>query len=359
MRFVWEPRFTMKASLSGTALAALLAFFSLLALASPGSSQCPGGGPPPPPPGPNPSIDGSRPNAPAPAPSIPAAGAPTTPSPAAPGPASPTTPGPRAPAGITLPGVGVRAAAPAITAPYLPIERGPTSQDRLLLDWHYPVYVSESERLWEETGEISTFARGGALSREEAFRFIAGDDPRPLLVLRECTSCNGTDWALLQREESNEKTLLLARWFHCVKLPPHVLHQQHALRKLFPEEDPPHLFLSSRDGSNLVALEGDQSRTELWHGMQRVLREEYRKDPNRALRGIVDLLARYDRLDALEQVKLALIEREVERRGPEAPKLRRLHKDLEGIRQEKDELFRREAALLDLELRREAAPSQD
>ncbi|MHC4894906.1 MAG: hypothetical protein ACYTFV_16500 [Planctomycetota bacterium] len=31
-----------------------------------------------------------------------------------------------------------------------------------------------------------------ALSRSDALEYIAGEDPRPLLVLRECVTCNGT-----------------------------------------------------------------------------------------------------------------------------------------------------------------------
>ena len=64
-----------------------------------------------------------------------------------------------------------------------------------------------------------------ALSREDAFKVIAGNDPRPLLVLRECKVCNGTDDALLKGGIDNERTFLLSRWFHCVKLPVDVLEE--------------------------------------------------------------------------------------------------------------------------------------
>lgn len=40
---------------------------------------------------------------------------------------------------------------------------------------------------------------------------IAGDDSRPLLILRGYKVCNGTDDALLNGGIDNEKTLLLGR----------------------------------------------------------------------------------------------------------------------------------------------------
>ena len=48
-----------------------------------------------------------------------------------------------------------------------------------------------------------------ALTREAAFKVIAGDDPRPLLVLRECKVCNGP-MMLCSRAVDNEKTFLLS-----------------------------------------------------------------------------------------------------------------------------------------------------
>ena len=66
-----------------------------------------------------------------------------------------------------------------------------------------------------------------ALSREEAVKKIAGTDPRPLLVVRECNLCRGANHALLSHKLDNERTLLLTQWFHCVKLRPNVLDKNH------------------------------------------------------------------------------------------------------------------------------------
>ena len=87
----------------------------------------------------------------------------------------------------------------------------------------------------EERPNFGTVARPlrHALSSETVFRTLAGTDPRPLLVLRECAFCNGTDDALLSKGADNERTFLLSTWFHCVKLPVDVLKPDHPYYELF------------------------------------------------------------------------------------------------------------------------------
>jgi hypothetical protein len=76
--------------------------------------------------------------------------------------------------------------------------------------WDYPVY--EPPKQDKEGRTVAKVARQ-ALPADKALAFIAGDDPRPLLVMRECKVCNGTDDALLSRGNiDNEKTILLSRW---------------------------------------------------------------------------------------------------------------------------------------------------
>ena len=241
------------------------------------------------------------------------------------------------------------------------IERQRTSKTRLKLKWDFPVYKTEAEIALENnpnpTGTVGTVVHS-ALPREKAFYEIAGDDPRPLLVLRECQYCNGTDDALLSRTNSNEKTLLMSQWFHCVKLPNHVLEADHSFRELFGEKDPPHLFVCSRDGSNLVPLRGDQSRTELWDAMLSVLEIEYRKDPEKAVREITKLLAEYDHLDSMEDWKEEQIDAEIERKGPKSNKLKKLRKQLEDLKRQKAKALEREKKWQDLGLIRETGGTQ-
>ena len=71
-----------------------------------------------------------------------------------------------------------------------------------------------------------------------ACELVTDGDKRPVLILRECDKCKGTDHALLSRTLDNEQTVLLAHWFRCVKLPPNVLlTSDHPFYNLFKREE--------------------------------------------------------------------------------------------------------------------------
>ncbi len=233
------------------------------------------------------------------------------------------------------------------------VTRGPSSRTLLSLAWIYPVYAREAH----STGPTRTKARARSLSYEEAFDFIAGDDPRPLLVLRECKVCNDTDDALLSRGVDNEKTFLLSRWFHCVKLPPDVLGEDHAFRNLFAASDPEHLFLSTRDGSLRTPLESQRSRTELWSSMLEVLAAEYVQSPGASMKQLQSTL---DKLDLTDERILQLedrIEELLETAGPGSSKLARVRKELDRARKEREELLAAVTRASELRLKRPAAPA--
>ncbi len=178
----------------------------------------------------------------------------------------------------------------------MPVEqpRGQSAKDLLKIDWQYPMHVIE-----EKAGEGSAAKQARrALSSEAAFASLAGQDPRPLLVLRECLVCNGTDDALLSKGADNERTFLLSTWFHCVKLPVDVLQKDHPYFELFDHENPEHLFVSLPDGSVKVKLEGQTSRTELWDAMGQVLAAAYKSDPQPVVKLVQKSLDRMDVLDS-------------------------------------------------------------
>ena len=231
--------------------------------------------------------------------------------------------------------------------------RGPSSRKVLAIQWTYPVFTAEADG---DGGRTSAVAARKALSPDEAYALLAGDDPRPLLVLRECLHCNGTDDALLTRQADNERTMLLTRWFRCIKLPPAVTEDEdHPVSALFAGEDPPHLFVAQRDGAGRIDLKGDQSRTELWGAMNAALAVAYdkvdrRKGPKRPLG---DLVKHLDELDALDE-ELLLTERrledEIEDDGPDGRKAKKLFGELADLKKEREELFAElvEAAALEL-----------
>jgi hypothetical protein len=218
---------------------------------------------------------------------------------------------------------------PAGLGPITPSTRphGATTQSLLRIQWDYPVYAGGPS-----TSDGALSARKGALPAEEALRFVAGDDPRPLLVVRECAVCNRTDRALLSPGVDNERTILLSRWFHCVKLPVDVRAHEHALHALFPRDDAEHLFVSAADGSGRVALEAATSRTQLWAAMSATLARAYAVDPAPACRQLATLVENFDLLDqklvALQMQK----SRGMESGKLDAAELRKLDEAIEALR---------------------------
>jgi len=231
------------------------------------------------------------------------------------------------------------------------IVRGPSAKTLLKLTWEYPVYEAP-----EEVAEGPTFEakRRAALPAAEALAYIAKDDRRPLLVLRECKVCNGTDDALLSRGNvDNEKTFLLSRWFHCVKLPVDVLQKDHPFHGLFRDTDPEHMFMCAADGSERIPMESERSRTELWDSMTKVLAATYAKEPDPEVRKMEKAINRFDLVDGtiagLEQRKDEILEEE----GPDSRKLKKLEAELLEARKERDGLFRAiDQATVELKLKK-------
>lgn len=224
------------------------------------------------------------------------------------------------------------------------------------MKWEYPVYTAPAVKT---EGSVAKRAKR-ALSREEAVRYICGDDPRPLLVLRECKVCNGTDDALLKGGAGNETTFLLARWFHCVKLPVDVMEETHPFHNMFKEEKLEHLFICSPDGTNHSALQSETSRSELWDSMRDMLAKEYKKKASRSLKNIAKLLNDMDVADArLNQLKLTEEEILV-KDGPGSRKLAKVAKKIAKAELKQQKLHDEFAKESILELRRpKADPSMD
>jgi hypothetical protein len=230
----------------------------------------------------------------------------------------------------------------------------------LKLTWDYPVYAATEGPRSDGT---AVKARRSALALEEALKVLAGSDPRPLLVLRECQVCNKTDDALLTPGVDNEKTLIYTRWFHCVKLPVDVAEEDHPFHALFPTPDSEHLFVSLADGSSRIPLESQTSRTELWASMDRVLSAAYAVSPTEALKGVVKHI---DRIDALHH-KIAGLEDKrsvlIEKPRVDPARVKEVQDDIDAAR----ELIAAERAAIEelsrLELRtasqaKDAAPAK-
>jgi hypothetical protein len=209
--------------------------------------------------------------------------------------------------------------------------RGPTSRFELKLGWDCPTDVQEKSK----DGRTTATQARRALPLAEAYAAIAGEDRRPLLVLRECFTCNGTDDALMTRQEDNERTLLMSRWFHCVKLPPDVLEEDHPFHALFADDAPGHLFLAQASGERRKDLTGQQSRTELWKLMEAALDAAYVSDPDAALDGLLDQLDRFDALDSEIVALEDRLDNLIEKGDADSGKARKLRKELDQLGTEK------------------------
>jgi len=215
--------------------------------------------------------------------------------------------------------------------PYVTTPRGPTSRFELKLGWDYPTHGDVKA----EAGRTTATQARRALPLAEAYAAIAGEDRRPLLVLRECFTCNGTDDALMTRQEDNERTLLMSRWFHCVKLPPDVLEEDHPFHALFADDAPGHLFLAQANGEGRQDLSGQQSRTELWKLMEAALDAAYLSDPDAALDGLLDQLDRFDSIDSEIVTIKDRLDGLIEKGDADSGKARKLRKELEQLEADK------------------------
>jgi hypothetical protein len=165
------------------------------------------------------------------------------------------------------------------------------------------------------------------------------DDPRPLLVLREFGSFDDPDNETLSRKLYSETAVTLSHWFRCVRLPHHVEEADHPFYNLFAAKRPPQLFLASPDGAEIWPFDHQDSAARLEKLMAQVLDASYEEPPSRRCDDLVDLLTKFDRLDAevlrlKEELDLA-----IEDDGPRGVAARKLTKKLGRAEAEMAELL--------------------
>ena len=218
------------------------------------------------------------------------------------------------------------------TSPPAVATRGEGARKLMDLRWTYPVHRPASAPAPEHGTGVE--APREALPRERALAALVAGDPRPLLVLRECAVCNKTDDALLSRNENNERTLILARWFHCVKLPVDVVESDHPFHALFPSNEAEHLFVSAVDGSAKQPLESDTSRVDLWSAMERTLAQSYEIDPGKAVKQVLHGLDRIDQLERKIQELEARKGELMETPRVDVSRVRKLQGEIDDLRKE-------------------------
>ncbi|MEC7583246.1 MAG: hypothetical protein VYE77_02930 [Planctomycetota bacterium] len=217
---------------------------------------------------------------------------------------------------------------------------GATSKRLLDIDWDYPVYVPAEV---QAEGLTAALPVRRALSFDEAMSEITGDDTRPVLVLRECLTCRGTDMALLSCQVANERTMLLTDWFHCIKLPATVSAKTHPFHALFPDDS--HLFLAQADGEQLVRFDGKQSQQTLWHAMNKVLKANYKASAERNVKDLLKLLAQFDVVDERRQRLQRELDEELDANGPRSSRFGKLKREFDSVTEDREELLAQEKQL--------------
>lgn len=186
------------------------------------------------------------------------------------------------------------------------------------------------------------------LTVEEAIRALRKDDPRPLLILRECDGCKNQEGDLLKRTLEDERFLLAMPWFHCVRLDKEAHLPEHPYNQLFQGSIPPHVVVASCDGERIVNV-SRAGQKEIWQAMQKVLRVSYKKSASTAMRGLTKILETYDALDEREAELLDQLKVKEERgKTQRADKIREELIDLAADRQK---VIEKEEKLYDLGLK--------
>jgi hypothetical protein len=231
--------------------------------------------------------------------------------------------------------------------------RGATARHRLRVDWLHPV---------PPEGQGKGTSAAGPLPLADALRVLWEDDDRPLLVMRECMLCRGSDAALFDASVQNDRAVLLTKWFRVVRLPANVSEPGHPFYNVFaayPAQGPsPHFFLLANPGAQPVQFTGMQTPSSLWRGMTTVLEQRYGKDPQKAVKQWLLLLDQFDRVDAAIATNQAELDETRADEGPDSRKAGRIEQRLGELRRERDELVAAETKVRDLQMLSTGKPSE-
>ena len=206
--------------------------------------------------------------------------------------------------------------------------RGKTSTSRLNADWQAPILSAEKK-----------------LELQEALKELRGEDPRPLLLLRDCDGCKNKEGDLLKRTLLDERLLLATGWFHCVRFSHDVVNPEHPFSVIFEHERHPHIAMASWDLKTFMQVPR-AGQKDVWKSMKRVIGKDYKKSPESAMKGLMKVLVEYDAIDDREEALKTQISTKKERGKTARVKI--LEKELATLAEEREELIEEEESLKDL-----------
>lgn len=186
------------------------------------------------------------------------------------------------------------------------------------------------------------------LEIQEAIEALRRDDPRPLLIWRDCEGCKNKEGDLLKRTLQDERILLAMPWFNCVKLGHDTIEEDHPYNKLFYGSIPAHIIVASWDGKRVVNIPRAGCK-ETWASMQKVLRVSYKKSASTAMKGLAKILEKYDALDEREQELMEQLAVK-EERGKKA-RAQKLREEIIEVGLDRDKAIEKEKDYYDLGLK--------
>ena len=186
------------------------------------------------------------------------------------------------------------------------------------------------------------------LEIQEALEALRQEDPRPLLIWRDCEGCKNKEGDLLKRTLEDERIILAMPWFHCVKLGHDTIEEDHPYHLLFQGSIPAHIVLSTWDGDRVISV-ARAGQKEVWKAMQKTLQVSYKKSATKAMSGLSKLLEQYDALDEREQELMEQLA-EKEERG-KTRRAQKLREKIIEVGQEREEALAEEKELYELELK--------
>lgn len=220
-----------------------------------------------------------------------------------------------------------------------------TALSRLTYDWEYAKVIAPPPE-----GNTVAPPRPRALPLAEAIARVAGADRRPFLILRECWRCGSSDESEIGRKMANEKTILLGKWFRCVRVSDAVRHADHPLHAIFAGAQAPHLVFGNSAGE-ITPVESGTPLSALWSIMRAHIAQAYDGDADAAVSELLAMLSLYDHLDNMELEVANQLDAAMQSKAATSPQVATLRRRLAGLADERAALRAREAKALALVLR--------
>lgn len=233
---------------------------------------------------------------------------------------------------------------------------GPMTDPEMGMKVHQQTAAALLQWSWDH-GYVPSREGEKPLSEKDAILALAGHDERPMLLLRECSSCQRDDHKMLMQELVNDKTIVYGRWYHCVKLPADSIKPDSPFHSFFTARLPTHVVVATADGNVVGELGVRAKPAELWKLLSSGLKKSYKKDPDAAVKG---MLVTLDDLDLCEK-DLAKAEDEVIRmkalKDPPLKDIEKLEAKKKLLTEQRVKLIDKARALDDLQLKPLAPPA--